>query len=113
MAMCSDECTTCTYQNAPLDSERCHTCLLHIAIYKRPSQWWPSRKVREMAKELNERYYVEQLKRPEKIWVYVQGSIGTWEHAADVCRKYSDAGIMARVVRVAALPEREMLLEKE
>lgn len=63
--------------------------------------------------ERNERYYVEQLKHPEKIWVYVQGSVGTWEHAADVCRKYSDAGIMARVVRVAALPEREMLLKKE
>ena len=66
-----------------------------------------------MSEHQFERYYVEQLKRPERIWVYVQGSIGTWEHAADVCRKYSDAGIMARVVRVAALPEREMTMEKE
>lgn len=63
--------------------------------------------------DLNERWYVEQLKRPERIWVYVQGSVGTWEHAADVCRRYSDAGVMVRMVRMADIPEREMLLEKE
>ena len=56
-----------------------------------------------MSEHTFERWYVEQLKRPERIWVYVPGSVGTWEHAADVCRKYSDAGIMVRMVRVGIL----------
>ena len=56
-----------------------------------------------MSEHTFERWYVEQLKRPERIWVYVQGSVGTWEHASDVCLKYSEAGVTARMVRVSGL----------
>lgn len=44
-------------------------------------------------------WYVEQYMTPSKLWVYVGGSEGSYEHAAEVLRRLSSAGLRVRLSR--------------
>ena len=44
-------------------------------------------------------WYVEQYQSATKLWVYVGGSEGSYEHAAEVLRRLSSAGRKVRLGR--------------
>lgn len=44
-------------------------------------------------------WYVEQYQSVTKLWVYVGGSEGSYEHAAEVLRRLSSAGRKVRLSR--------------
>lgn len=44
-------------------------------------------------------WYVEQYMSDSKLWVYVGGSEGSYEHAAEVLKRLSSAGRKVRLGR--------------
>lgn len=44
-------------------------------------------------------WFVEQYLPEQKLWVYVGGSVGSYEHAAEVLKRLSSAGRKVRLGR--------------